>query len=1164
MINDCPTDLSSRYIVGKRYWTDVDADNDLNKDCPSAKMLRWDKMYSLCSFTTSKSFQGFVLDSGSTSHLCFDKRLFSSLKYGNYGDITVASGAKISAKGIGTINLIVGATNRTMEFSLLNVLYVPDAHTNLVSINKMTQSGMLVFFSATSCFLDTPSGRLRIGTFSNGLYTLILPTHSSSLAQEALCVHEWHRKLSHRNLADVRNMSSAGLSLKKCNCSDICDACLHGKMSRIPFPQSAEPRTRLECIVSDLCGPMQTESVSRSKYFMTFTDVFSGYTEVSFLRGKDEAPRKAMDFIERIINTTGITPKIFRSDRGTEFTNQLLQSFLSAKGIQFECTAPYTPQQNGIAERKNRTLVEAAKTMLFAASMPNIFWAEAVHHAADTFNRILKRGINKSPYELIFNKLPHFEFHEFGCDVFVLVPKSLRKKLDDKAEKMRFVGFDLNSKAYRVVNKHRVVKISRDVRFVATSPSGLGDRQCEARPSIAPKVSSYTPAAVEINQEPDLVEFDFSVPSDDTPAAVPGLNLEPDVDRYDFFMNYPFADSTASSVSPVSLSTDLDHQSTSASTTSPAMPLAVESTDSEDANLACIDFLEPSYGYDFVLFSVTDSDEPNTFNQAMKSPFKDQWLQAMKDELSSIQSNDTWELVDLPEGRKSIGCKWVFKIKRDQANEIARFKARLVAQGFSQRFGVDYDEVFAPVARSTTLRILLSYAGKHNFLVKHFDVKTAFLNGHLDEAIYMRQPQGFQDGNRVLRLKKSLYGLKQAARVWNSTLHNNLTSLLFTQNDSDKCLYVLREREALCFLIIHVDDLLFASNSLSLIDSVSSALNTKFELKDLGFVRHYLGIDIGRDSSGNFLLSQERYITKIVSIAGLNDAKGSKIPLDQGYFKFTGLDYLDNNHEYRQLIGMLLYLTTHSRPDVAACVNILSQCVSKPRQVDLLELRRVIRYLKSTATLKLRLSYEVLPQELFAYSDANWAECPTTRKSNTCLICFFNGGPVSWCCRKQTLVTCSSTEAEYVALSETCKEVIWIKKLIEMFATDNSPTLIFTDSQSCIKYIDTDKFSNRSKHIDIKRFFAKDCVSKKLVHLVYIETAENIADLLTKPLGAIRLAYLRSLAGLIDDVPPSRGRVGVTMEMPITDAGESVGEDESTGKPVTASGDSIQDTTPTE
>ena len=1091
----CQKIPSVKSFVGKNLW--------INKEVQSAKMLRLNKFYNYVSLHNKQPSSTFVLDSGCSTHMCCDANLFQELKMGSFGDIMIASGETISSKGRGTVKVIAGIGLNIVELILLNVLFVPELHTNLLSIRKITENNLSVIFTNFGCHLKARNKTFLIGKFVNGLYTLIQPQQQCAVTQcNSVCIHDWHRKMAHRHLGDVRKMSTFGIKISKCNCNDTCEACVQGKMSRLPFSKSAEKKTkRLECIVSDLCGPMQTESIGKSKYFITFTDVFSGYTEVSFIRSKDQAADKTIEFIERCITSTKETPIVFRSDRGTEFTNKHLQNFLASKGISFECTTPYSPQQNGIAERKNRTLVEAARTMLIAAQMPNKFWAEAVHHATDTFNKMIKGNMNLSPYELFFQKKPSLEFHEFGCDVFVMKPDALRRKLDVKADKMRFVGFDNNSKGYRVLNSNNAIKISRDVKFILTDPSL---RDC-VDASINAEPSQPSP----ISENKNLVLLDETKSSVSEDELAPLQDIEPFENG-----NIDFVDQQSS---VINISSDESNMYDS------TLDYSCHSS-----------FKQSPSTHNFVLSATSDVEEPKTFNQALINPRRENWLKAMNEELNAIEKNQTWTLVDLPDGRKAIGCKWVFKLKRDEKGEIARFKARLVAQGFSQKYGVDYDEVFAPVARSTTLRVLLSFAGRNKYIVKHFDVKTAFLNGILDEDIYMRQPQGFKKGDKVLKLNKSLYGLKQAARVWNITLHQQLLNIGFIQNNIDKCLYVLRERNSICYLIVHVDDLLFVSNREETIKSSTELIGNKFELKDLGNVHHYLGIDISRDTDGNFSLSQPNYIKNIVSCANLDDAKPSKFPVDTGYFKLDDNNFLNTNNDYRKLIGMLLYLTTHSRPDIAASVSILSQRVSNPRQVDFNEVKRLIRYLKGTVHLKLTLSDKSRTQKLFAFSDANWAECPLTRKSNTGYACMVNGGMVAWCCRKQDLVSLSSTEAEYIALSETCKEIIWLKILIKFFIPDNSPTEIFTDSQSCLKFIKNDKFSNRTKHIDTKFHFVKDCVSNDLVYLNYVETNENIADMFTKPLGSVKLKYLRELAGIYD-LSPSRGGVEIPNHRTMTD-----------------------------
>lgn len=317
------------------------------------------------------------------------------------------------------------------------------------------------------------------------------------------------------------------------------------------------------------------------------------------------------------------------------------------------------------------------------------------------------------------------------------------------------------------------------------------------------------------------------------------------------------------------------------------------------------------------------------------------------------------------------------------------------------------------------------------------------------------------------------------------------------------------------YIIIHVDDLLIAGSSDTIIKSIVSKIQKEFKVKDLGEVKQYLGIDVTRDAVGNFYLGQGKYIDKAVAAAGQEDARISKIPLDAGYYKLQGDEKLRDNHEYRKLIGMLLYISTNSRPDIAASVSILSQKVSNPSKLDLNEVRRLIRYLKGTRDMKLKVSNVEAELKFEVYSDANWAEDRTDRKSNSGYVCFLGGGTISWACRKQSCVSLSSTEAEYIALAETCQEVIWLRNISKVFSINNeNPVTVNVDNQSCMKMVDRQKFSNRTKHVDPKYHFISDLKEKNDISLKYCPTDLNIADMLTKPLQSVKLSQLRVKANV--------------------------------------------------
>lgn len=513
-------------------------------------------------------------------------------------------------------------------------------------------------------------------------------------------------------------------------------------------------------------------------------------------------------------------------------------------------------------------------------------------------------------------------------------------------------------------------------------------------------------------------------------------------------------------------------------------------------------------------------DDPRTPSEALQGPKSQHWKEAMGDEFRSLVDNDTWELVELPLNRKAIGCKRLFKSKRDENGNVVRHKARLVAQGFTQKFGVDFDEVFAPVAKQVSLRTLLTIASRRGMIVKHVDVKTAYLHGILDETIYMKQPDMYHTGgaNVVCRLKRSIYGLKQSARVWNQRIDGVFKSMQFVPSKADPCLYVRKKGNRVSFILIYVDDVIIATQTEEEFERIFEVLQKNFTMTNLGDVKHFLGIDIKR-KSGSYTLCQQQYIRKLAERFGLQDAKPSKIPLDPAYLQQKEEEdcQLPNNSQYLSLIGGLLYVSVNSRPDVSVSVSILAQKCSCPTQRDWQEAKRILRYLNSTSDHRLHLGSTSTGLEMFV--DADWASNHRHRKSNSGYLVRYGGGLISWASRKQSCVALSSTEAEFVALTEGCQELSWIKKLLKDFGEDvSNPVPTYEDNQSCIKLVEGDKIEKRSKHIDTKFFYVRELNEEKEIMLKYCPTEMMLADILTKPLHNVRIKTLREKIGILPDL----------------------------------------------
>lgn len=1010
-----------------------------------AKMNYFNKNYyyaNNCSSTVNKinlnstHFIDFIVDSGATIHMCNYRNLFTNFRTdsGNR-KVIIANGSTIPINGFGKVTFqLEDKLNNTIHTIVLSdVAYVPDLSVNLISVKALTALGLSVEFTKDHCFIHDSGMKIHLATIHNNSYTLSMtcPNNESHLINSLSCIHDLHRKFGHRNIAHIRQIAQTlDLKFTKCKCNPECEACLKGKLHALPFPQVSEkPSHPRDVIVTDVCGAIRTQSLGGSKYFVTFTCASTDYTEVVALKLKSDCKSELMKFIIKCKTQFGNFPKIIRSDRGGEYMDDELQSFLETNGIIPQFTVARCPEQNGIAERKNRTLFEAVRTMLFARNLPKFLWAEALQHANNTFNSIPKISEQDSPKEKYFGrKMPH-QFIEFGTPVFITTTPINRSKLDERGEPGIFVGNDLNSKGYRIYSNGKII-IARHVKF------------------LHQKINTQTSSdSLQSSKENNVVEDDNQ-----------SIKMH-----------------------------------------APQEPRRSERIRLKQAQAR----------------STATVFEPKTYNQAITCPDKEKWIIAMEEELQSIEDNQTWSAVSLPKDRKAIGCKWVYKIKNGDGGEAVRYKARLVAMGFTQKFGEDYDEVFAPVTRSSTFRILLSIASAKNFIVQQYDVKTAFLNGTLNEEIYLKPPANYKTANVVLKLHKSLYGLKQAARVWNQTLHKAMIRAGFIQSKFDECLYKLKEGPNSCYSIVHVDDMIFTSNSHSLIVEKTKQLSKSFELKCLGNIQNYLGIQVFRDINGTFSIDQSHYITTIASEFNLENCKSAKFPLDPGYHKLEDKNFLENNTKYRKLIGMLLYVSTNSRPDISAAVGILAQRVAKPRELDLTEALRIVRYLMSTKELKLILFKSTDTSSLQAFADSDWAEDRETRKSISGVICKMFGAPISWSSRKQNIVSTSTTESEFYALSEAVKEIQFLKNVIEDFDINvPAPITIFSDNQSTIKMIENSKFSSRTKHIDVRLHFIRDCAYNRQIKIIYCPSEDNVADLLTKPLAGVKIKYLRELAAL--------------------------------------------------
>ncbi|RZB91995.1 Retrovirus-related Pol polyprotein from transposon TNT 1-94, partial [Glycine soja] len=461
------------------------------------------------------------------------------------------------------------------------------------------------------------------------------------------------------------------------------------------------------------------------------------------------------------------------------------------------------------------------------------------------------------------------------------------------------------------------------------------------------------------------------------------------------------------------------------------------------------------YGPDYMAYTLEE--DPSNLQEALSSLDADLWQEAINDEMDSLESNKTWHLVDLPPGCKPIGCKWILKKKLKPDGTVDKYKARLVAKGFRQRENVDFFDTFSPVTRITSIRVLISLAAIHSLVVHQMDVKTAFLNGELEEEIYMEQPEGFVihgQEDKVYKLDKSLYGLKQAPKQWHEKFDNLIVSNGFKVNESDKCIYYKSVNNICTIICVYVDDLLIFGSNIHVVNNVKSLLCNNFDMKDLGEASVILGIKITRSKEG-ISLDQSHYIEKILKKYDYFDCKPASTPYDPSVKLFKNTGEGIRQTEYASIIGSLRYATDCTRPDIAYVVGLLCRFTSRPSMEHWHAIERVMRYLKRT--INLGLHYKRFPAVLEGYNDADWNILSYDSKATSGYIFSIAGGAVSWKSKKQTILAQSTMEYEMMALATAGEEASWLRSLlaeIPLWERSIPTVLIHCDSTAAIAKIE--------------------------------------------------------------------------------------------------------------
>ncbi|CAI7874999.1 unnamed protein product [Closterium sp. NIES-54] len=710
----------------------------------------------------------------------------------------------------------------------------------------------------------------------------------------------WHWRLAHVAVSTLEVMHKEkcvhGLHLQGDGAHyGRCEVCMQNKFSRFPFPRAeGSAKAPLEVVHMDLVGPMRTEGTGGVLYFLTMVDKWSRFMWARPLsKQSDAAAAIKEDWLPMVERQAMRLVKVLRSDHGGEFLGAEFTKFLKRNGIRHQLTCPGTPQQNGIAEHANKTIGEASKTLLGTAGMPYKFWPEAVRHVITVKNRVLTHVGDKHwvLYERWLRKKPSIDMlRVWGCMGLVMVPKEQRHKLEVAVVWAVHLGMAPDSKG--------------------CDHSGGGEQQVSGR-------------AAEEGLEDESARVDS--PSQPEPAATAKVTKR-SVQRG----ASPHGQETATHEKRLAAPPSRLKYSRLGGPKQGAMPVQADEEDDEEMAFC---FFTPLPG------------EPATLEEALSGPQKEEWKAAMDAEFNSLIENGTWELVELPEGRRPISSKWVFKVKSGADGALERFKSHFVAKGFQQKEKVDFKEIFAPVVKPVTLRTVLACVAVKGWHVKQMDITTAFLNEVLQEDIYMAQPDGYEDGTSwVCKLKKAIYGLKQAPKCWYEMLEEVLLSGGFKTPQADHSLFLLGEGEQFLLLLVYVDDILLFLPSMEQIERTQKLLMDNFKCKMLGDVeRRWLK------------MHQPHYISGVMERCGVIGGRTVMTPFLVG-FKLKKAaeedDVLEDEqqNEYQSLIGSVMYAAVHTRPDVSFGVGQLARVVHRPTEEQLEVAKRLVCYLESTAS----------------------------------------------------------------------------------------------------------------------------------------------------------------------------------------------------------------------
>lgn len=967
--------------------------------------------------------------------------------------------------------------------------------------------------------------------------------------------------------------------------SSPCEHCIAGR-----FPASHHdslqhhPDRPLQIVYADLTGPYRT-GWDGSKYTLNMVDGYSGYAYVTSIKNKECVHEALKEGINRLQSLSGHKLHELRTDQGSEFANSNVRELCGQYNILLTHSTPYTPQQNGVVERFNRSCMEICRSLLSHSKRSPGLWPDAYKTAAYLYNRRVSHRKyeqqDKTRYELFCGKQPNLSnLKVWGCRAYVKIPNDLQKsKLHARGTPCVFIGYDEFSTGYRVlVNRSSYVR--GDVIFDENLLGSLQEPDVYDTPAEPAPKPAETAEEEADEQLADEVLTQTRSHTDPNDASVQeGLPPEVVVHKRQRRTHEPMSPAlhtrskTQQQVHATSVVSERDENKRKHPVFVPvtyecnAPTNVLLKCDATTTHCAYAHVYNPPHPHATIPIAETTPPSalppfpkvisgqelpiPANLAEAMNDAFWPHWHKAVHEEYSSMQEMCVFELVDLPVGKHVLTSKWVFSWKMAH-DVVVKAKARIVARGFQQVEHIDYSELFSPTVCQATLKMLLSHAASNNYYVHQLDVKTAFLNGELEEEIYMHPPDGCDDNTgRVWRLIKSLYGLKQAPRQWFKRLKSELQQLNFTVSDEDPALFykIMPDGNKL-FLCIHVDDMLIMHPTRQYVLEVVQQLSSIFEITDLGAASNYLKVDIVQLASGAIMLHQSTYaqacVHKYLDRNQHNMFGSTPLPHDFVFRKLNS-DCAKSADEctpcdaniYRSIVGSLMYLSNFTRPDICHAVNQCCRYMHEPSKAHYKATQYILRYINSTHDYGIVYGPHTSP--LTGFCDASHNSCPDTFRSCTGYCFILNNAAISWKSKMQSSVALSTAESEYMSICSSGKEAVWLGRLhaditsvhecVSVFAGEIVPSYhlnttskqlpalraaerIYNDNQSAVKMVNNNHSSKMTKHIGKQHHWARERVEEGVLKYLHISGEKNMADIFTKFLPTPPFTKHRTSLGL--------------------------------------------------